>query len=440
MKKWLKYFFLGFFSHKTAKEGARRGYTNTFFGFVLALVIMWSGFVGGDMLPFGVHYSGSQGFRSAVYALLANPEADKRITLRIEDGGLLADRQGGDFAAGLILNTFENGDDARDYSRDGYDIVVDTRTADTLAEVEAYCLSNDGKQTRITYTEYLTLSEVARMNFDFKLDYTGEALILDAATVESYVAYLETVSKEAKAETERLSGELDGGKITEGEYMRAVYELYFESYYPSITAYESSSRVPLLRNYYFHEYVNKGEDNYLFIFDDYIAGAFTTDGGLSVSFYGFYRGLDGAPITEGMSVTEAEAAADDFIRSCFRANSTVILYAHVLNTVSIVPFIALMLMVAALLVHSLMRLRGIDTAPTFGATLRIVGGFSWFSAAVSAIISVISSFFLDRGLLIMLIPVLYFVVLVTRSMIFVFKEGKELGATPKTGAHLHTEE
>ena len=41
--------------------------------------------------------------------------------------------------------------------------------ADTFAEIEAYCVSNDGKNTVISYEDYLTLSEVARLNFDFKI-------------------------------------------------------------------------------------------------------------------------------------------------------------------------------------------------------------------------------------------------------------------------------
>ena len=53
MKKWFKFFGLGFFSNKASREAARHGYTNVFLGFMLAIVFLWSGFVGGEMLPFG---------------------------------------------------------------------------------------------------------------------------------------------------------------------------------------------------------------------------------------------------------------------------------------------------------------------------------------------------------------------------------------------------
>ena len=434
MKKWLNYFFLGFFSHKTAKEGARRGFTNTFLGFVLALVLVWAGFVGGDMLPFGAHYSSSTDFRAAVHGVLASPDADKRITLTVKDGSLRAGRAGGDYASGVVVNTLDSAADAADYATGGYNIVIDTRPADTLAAVDAYCISNDGKQTRITYAEYLTLSEVARMNFDFKLTYTGDALVLDAETVAGYAAYLSTAGEDSRTEAERLAAELADGKITEGEYMRSVYELYFAEYYPSIKEYESSSAVPLLRNYYFHEYIDKGMSKYLFIFDDYIAGSFMTDGGLPVTFYGFFGGMeDGVAVGDGLGDSEAEKAADGFIKACFRANSLVILYAHVVNTASLVPFLALMLLVAALLSYSLMRLRGIGGITSLGAVLRIVGGFTWFSALVSAVLSVLSMFFLDRALLVALIPVIFFLVLTARSMLFVFKEARRQDGASEAG-------
>jgi len=56
MKKWLKCFCLGFFSHQRAKESTKRGYTNVFLGFVLALALLCAGCIGAETLPFPVHY------------------------------------------------------------------------------------------------------------------------------------------------------------------------------------------------------------------------------------------------------------------------------------------------------------------------------------------------------------------------------------------------
>ena len=167
MRKWFRFFFLSFFSHKLAKEGAKRSYTNCFFGFLFALIFLWAGFVGGDMLPFGAHYNNSPEFMAVARGLFANTDESKRIDAVIENGVLKARKQGGTYTERLLVNTFESDADQQDYSVNGYQVAVDLRPADTLAEVEAYCVSNDGKDTVISYEEYLTLSDVAKLNFDF---------------------------------------------------------------------------------------------------------------------------------------------------------------------------------------------------------------------------------------------------------------------------------
>ena len=151
MKKWFQFFGLSFFSHKLAKEGKKRGYTNVFLGFILALLFLWAGFVGGDMLPFGTHYDHSPDFKATVRGVFANTDLTKRIDGEIENGVLKVRKPGGEFTQSLLVNTLESDADKESYGRNGYDLVIDTRPADTLAEVEAYCVSNDGKNTVISY-------------------------------------------------------------------------------------------------------------------------------------------------------------------------------------------------------------------------------------------------------------------------------------------------
>ena len=165
MKKWFRFFSLSFFSHKSAKESVRRGYTNVFLGFVLALAFLFVGFIGAQMLPFGLHYNNSPDFSATVRNVFANADVEKRIYAEIENGDLKVKKYGGEYSPGLLVNTFENDADKQIYSVNGYGVVVDSRPADTLAEIEAYCISNDGKATEISYSDYLTLSEVAKLNF-----------------------------------------------------------------------------------------------------------------------------------------------------------------------------------------------------------------------------------------------------------------------------------
>lgn len=421
MKKWFNFFVFSFFSHKSAKEGARRGFGSLFLSFVLTLIFLWSAFVGGDMLPFGARYKSSPDFTATVYEALAN--ADKRVELKIEGGDLKGKKQNGDYVEELLLSTLESDDDREKYSANGFNVVIDMRPADRLAEVYAYAVSNDGKATEISYQDYLDLSEVARLNFDFKLRYTGRELLLTDDLVQGYIEYLDGSEDEIKGNAEALTKELSEGRITKSEYNRAAYELYFTSYYPEITEYEASSKIPLLRNYYYHQYISQGIDNYLFIFDDYLTGSFETKGGRTVSFHGFYSGLqDGEIVPTGATETDAKTAVDGFIKRAFRSSGALTLYAYTVNTFSLAPLMALMIMAATLLTYSIMRLRGVESITSLGGMAKIVGSFSWFSGLSSAAVSVIASFFVGRNMIVTLPLVLFFTALAIRSVIFAMKE------------------
>ena len=425
MKTWFECFFLSFFSHRTAKESARRGYGATFLGFLLALVLLWMGFFGADTLPFGTQYRRSPDFAATVHATLASSDADRRLNAELRDGILLATGQDGEGADGLLLNTLESESDRQAYSVGGYGVVVDLRPADTLAEVDAYCVSSDGTGDEISYEEYLTLNDVARRNFEFKLRYTGNALVLDDETVAGYRAYVDAFSAEYKAKADGLAKDLSDGKLTSAAYARAVYELYFTAYYPAITAYESTSAVPLLRNYYYHEYIRGGNTRYLFVFDDYVTGSFETGAGNTVAFYGFYDGIEDGPIVSaGATQEEANAEADGFVRRAVGATRPLRMYANALNTISLAPFLALMLLVATLITYSLLKLRAVDSISTLGATLKIVGSFAWCAGAISACLTVAASFFVGYGAALALLPVLFFLALGARSILFFIKERK----------------
>ena len=426
MKKWFRFFGLSFFSHKIAKEGAKRGYGNVFLGFILALIFLWAGFVGGATLPFNAQYKNSPDFAATVRNVFANTDTAKRIEATIENGVLKAKKSNGEYLESLLVSTLERDADKENYSTNGYNIVVDLRPADTLAEVEAYCVSNDGKNTVIPYEEYLTLSDVAKLNFDFQLHYTGNGLLLDEETVAGYRAYIDGLSDEQKAAAEKLERDLADEQITKAEYTKEIYELYFSNYYPEITAYESTSKVPLLRNYYQHQYISQNIQNYLFVFDDYMIGSFETSKGIFVSFYGFYSDIaDGVLVTHGMTKDEADTAADTFIKNAFKGIWFLYAYSYGMNVISLAPFIVLMLMVATLLAYSVLKLRGVASITSLGAMFKHSGSFVWFSGLIAAVLTVISAFFVQSSMTNLLQFVLFFVVLMIRSIVFVIEESKQ---------------
>ena len=406
MKKWLRFFCLSFFSDKISKEGAKRGYTNFLLGLIISLLFLWAGYVGGDLLPLGSHYKNSPDLSATVNRVFANTDLGKRIDAEIKDGHLLAKKYGGEYSDELLINTLENDTDRQNYSVNGYEVVVDLRSADALAEVEVSYVSNDGQDLVISHDEYLSLSAVAKMNFDFRLDYTGRELKLTDEMVDGYLEYLVSLGKDVA---------LKSDEMTKEEYNRAVYELYFENYYPEITAYESTSKVPLLRNFYYHKYISQGVKKYLFVFDDYMTASFETDGGIEASFYGFFNNMeDGAVVRDG--------DADEFIENAIRSIAPLTVYAYAMNIFSFIPFIALMPLVVTLLAYSILKLSGVDSIKSFGAMFRILGSFTWFSGFASAFLTMILSFFLRPNIVTTLPLVLFFIVLVVRSVIFVIDE------------------
>ena len=424
MKKWLKFFCFSFFSHKWSKEGARRGYINFFLSFILALTFLWMAFVGGDMLPFYAHYDNSPDFAESVRSIFANTNPDKRVKVEIENGILKVKDDSGEYIEGIIINTFMDSNQ-QEYSTKGYNIIVDTHSADTLAEVEAFCVSNDGTNTVVSYQDYLGYSDAVKYKFDFKLRYTGNELVLNDEMVKAFREYVDGTSEENKLATESLTNDLSTNKITQIEYNRAIYELYFTNYYPEITAYESSSKVPLLRNYYYHQYISEGENKYLFVFNDCMVGAFETQSGIDVSFYGFYSELANGPlIADGMTQEKANETVDNFIKKSFGAITPLNLYSQAINTIALVPFIVLMPMVVALLAYSIFKLRGIESITSLGATFKVAGSFMWFSSIVATVFSVILSLFVPTNLVTALPLVSIFVVLLIRMVIFVVVETK----------------
>lgn len=423
---WIKFFFLSFFSNKRAKEGIQKGFSNLFLSLIIALVFICLGVIGADTMPFSAHYDSSTGFKSVVQNAFAGGE----INLMIENGKLRAPQDGND-GKGLIVDTFNSQSDKDIYAVSGYDLVVDTRPSDTLAKFEAYCVSTADENQVISYEEYLTLNDVSKLNFEFRLRYTGEELTLTSDMVDDFKSYLdenENYSQKAKD----LADKLSSGEITKQAYDREIYGQYFEAYYPSIKQYESNSKVPLLRNYYFHELINKGENRFLMTFDDCLVGSFATDSGIEVFFYGFYsKANSGKVIADNISETARINAVDSFIKNSFMTTMDLSVYIYVMNTIRLIPIIALMVVVVIMLMHSVLSLYGVETCPSFGSSAKVVGSFLWFAGVITAIVSIIIAFFTPRGIITTVSIISFFAVMLVRVTIFAIDEIKKRKAQIK---------
>ncbi|MDE7329590.1 MAG: hypothetical protein K2N30_00620, partial [Clostridia bacterium] len=298
MKSWLKFFGLSFFSDKIAKEARIRGILNCVLGFVLALVFIFCGVLAANTVPFYTHYDNASRFKQFVYSAM------EKADLSVKEGKV---------SCGEIINTHLNGADAEKYSQEGYNLVIDTRPSTALDDFEAYCVAKDG--TEISYEDYLALSEEDKGGYDFKIRYTANELILTDELTAGHEKYLgESANEEIKKQYDELVQKK--ADMTAEEYKSAVYALYIKAYYPNITAYERAGEVPLLRSFYYRNYLYSSKtEKSLFIFEDVLFGYFATDAGIAVNFYGYYGNAEEGAITA--------TGADGFIKSAFASSVSV---------------------------------------------------------------------------------------------------------------------
>ncbi|MDE5943507.1 MAG: hypothetical protein K2H30_04790 [Clostridia bacterium] len=408
MKSWLKFIGLSFFSDKISKEALKRGYLNIALGVVFALVFLLCGLLAADLLPFSAQYNTSTDFT----AFVRNAVSDDGLNLEVKSQKIAAVR---------IVDTFSSEEDAAAYGLNGYNLVVDTRPADTFDDFEAYYLSNDGEQQEITLEDYATLSDVAKRNFDFKIRYTANELILTDELTAGHESYLTSINSESFSELQKKQGE-----ISRDEYQKQVYSLYVKAYYPDLSAYESTGSAPLLRNYYFHNYLNGGAEKYLFIFNDSCVGSFETNTGTKVTFYGFYKNF-----SDGTTFSTAKDA-DNFIKSAFNATAPLSVYVYFMNLIRLLPFIILMPLILALIAFCVLRLIKSKMGKGFGGCIKIIGSYLLIGSLISAIITFICGYFVPRNSLIIATLLIFFLVLLIRTAVFLIIENISVKKSVKT--------
>ena len=410
VRKWLSCFGLGFWSWKKTGEAGRRGYGNLFFSFLLALVLLVMGVFAADLVPFRVHYRNAGTYRAFIADALT-PTEDSPLVLTLSEGRLSA-MWGADGEIALI-DSVSDSVQAERYGANGYHLVIDTRPADALDDFEAYYLANDGTGQEISVEEYETLSEVARRNFDFKIRYTGRELILTEELVLAYETYLAGQESALSA-----LNEIRSARDTDGEdaYRRKVYTLYVKTRYPSMTTYETNSEVPLLRNYYMYDYVNSGRvTHYLFLFCDAVIGAFATDGGHEVNYYGFYPERTGDVIPKSTANADARSLSVAFVEECFYEATPFYLYLWVTGFMQLLLYLMLLPLVVGLLFFCLVRLLRVDPQRSFGVCQRQTGIWLWQAAFLTGCAVFALGFLVPRRLLQPLTLLIFFCVLLVRA-------------------------
>lgn len=398
MKSWLRFFGLSFFSDKIAKEARKRGVLNCVLGFVLSLLFIFCGVLAANCVPFYTHYKNAPEFRNFIYGFV------NEVPLTVKDGLISANGR---------VNTFSDEEDAAKYAQNGYNLVIDTRPSDALDDFEAYCLSKDGK-TEITYESYLGLTDAEKADYGFKIRYTPNELKLTAEKVAEYESFLSASEDDT---VKKQYGQLaeDRINLSTEEYDKRVYALWAHAYYPKLTDYESAGEVPLLRTYYYREYLYRDDiAKSLFVFDDVMFGIFNAKSGMEVTFYGSYGKLaDGAVTADG---------ADGFIKGAFSSSTGLSANVYLLSIFRFIPFIAIIPLVLALIAKLALTLMKDEKYKKYTTCLKIEFSYLAVGSLVTALIVFISGFFLSSGTLNALPLIIFAAVLAVRTAVLILGE------------------
>lgn len=304
MKQWLKFFGLAFFSDKIAAEARRHGYRNLLFAFLLAFAFFLTGYMCADVVPFAFHYGNSAEFRRFTESAFS----ETGIELTVEDGCVRAQER---------VNTFTNAADADKYSSGGYGLIVDTRPANTPIVYSRFAVSSGGD--KISYEEYLTLSDLQKKEYTVETVYTDEELV--------------------------------GGGQTEN--------------------------APVLRDYYYNEYVLKVKSDYLYIFGDFIYGSFETDAGVRVSFGGLCANAKDGKVSD----------AGEFIKDVYYGSVSYTFTSYFLNAMMQLPLAAMIVVFAAVVTMAVGKALKCGDLSSFGVSVKTVGSFVWFSALLTGVVA-----------------------------------------------------
>lgn len=399
MKSWLRFFGLSFFSDKIAKEARNRGVLNCVLGFVLALVFLFCGVLASNTVPFYSHYKNASGFKDFVNVFAGESG------LKIENG--LA-------SSANVINTFEIEADAEKYAKNGYNLVIDTRPSAALDKFEAYCTAKAGEVDDIIYEEYLALTDEAKGNYEFRIKYTPNELILTEKLVEDCESYLNTIENEDVTKQFNALKE-NKPSVTAEEYNKSVYALWVHTYYPEMTKYERAGAVPLLRSYYYRTYLYSGEaQKSLFVFSDVLFGYFETDGGIAVSFYGTFGKMpDGALTADG---------ADKFVTEAFQTSVSMSANVYLLNVFRFIPFIAAIPVILALAAKLVLSFINDEKYKKFTTCLKIEFSYMAWTGIFTAVILFILGFFISSTVLNVLPLILLAAVMFVRTAVLLIGE------------------
>lgn len=379
MKRWLKTFGLSFFSDETAGGAAKGGFLIVAVSLLLSFMFFLLGYYGADVAPFSTRYEGAESYKQFING------AFTRLSVEIRDGKASSEK---------VVNSYVAD---KEFSQNGYNLIVDTRPSDTLIKFTQVAVKNG---TEISYEKYRGLNADEKKNCRIKTVYTDTVLEITDEDVKAYESFL---SAEEAAEKEYSA--LD--KNAE-DYSRQLYFLYVKHYYVSATSVMHGAKAPVLRDYYYRNYIADGNAYYFYVFDNMLAGSFKTERGVPVVFGGYFNNC-------------ADGKVDDihsFVKEVYYGTAGYLFTSYFVGAVSQLPVLIIVPLLTALVMWAVGKAVKDGWEKTYGGCFKIVSSFIWVSALITATVVFACGWFAAPRLLYSVMPFIFGGVLVIRTVIY----------------------
>lgn len=379
MKSWIKFFGLSFFSDKIASEAVKRGFVSVALALLLSFVFFLLGYYGADVAPFAVKYDGAGNYKQFI------SEAFSQITVEIKDGKASSPQK---------INSFT---DDGGYSKNGYNLIVDTRPSDTLIEFTQVAVKGD---SQISYEEYLDLSGKDRETYKIQTRYTDTALNITEEMANSYESFLS-----ANADAQKDFAALDKSA---SDYREQLYYLYVRHYYTSVASVLRGAKAPVLRDYYYRNYITGGKAYYFYVFDNMIAGSFKTDGGVPAVFGGYFTKC-------------ADGEIDDihgFVKDVYYDMAGNTFTSYFVSAISQLPMLILIPLILAVMMWLAGKAVKDGWEKSYGGCFKIINSFVWAAALITALITFACGWFVSARLMYSWMPVILGGILLIRAVIY----------------------
>ncbi len=397
MKKWIKFFGLSFFLNKEAEKAPKFGFGSVLLAMILSLVFFLTGYYTSDVLPFGRNYDHSEEYKQFIHTAF-----DGNVHIKIEDQKAIANKQ---------INTYTIDSDKASYSVNDYNLIVDTRPSDMLIHFDQ--VATKGKK-EIGYEEYRKLSDEAKKEYTLKIEYSDKEMIVTSDMGKSYAEYLEKISTETdeeySSEATKEYNELKSKQndYSKEEYDKEIYYLYVKYYYSSVKSSFQGARAPVLRDYYYNNYITAEKAYYFYVFDNLCAGSFETDNGVPVVFGGYYTKCTNGDITN----------IDSFIKQVYYDTAGYTFASYLISTIALFSTLAVAPLLVALVMWGVRKIIKDSWEKSFAGCYKIVASFIWFSAFIVSMAIFIGGWFISARALYKLIPITFTTVLAIRTVVF----------------------